>query len=224
MREGSPLTCISNFGNEAQIYTGAPSVDVKLDGQVLRQLDRNGLELPALGPANYEVGLDAVKELRKHWIAIGPERTLTVVLDSDPNSGTLLVQTDQNAPITVLVKEKEVKHGNSENGTFRVANLKAGKYLVRVTKDGYDTDFNEIEAEAHKWADTLVSFQFRRRSLVTSAGIIARLTAGSELFVDGNFLGTTQEDTRSISDLKPGAHIFRVEKGKQYQAIQRNVT
>ena len=36
---------ISNFGEQARIYTGAASMDVKLDGQPLGQVDRNGLDL-----------------------------------------------------------------------------------------------------------------------------------------------------------------------------------
>ena len=95
-------------------------MDVKLDGQALGQVDKNGLDLPKLTPANHELELGAGKDLRKHSIEIGPERTLTAIIGSDPNTGTLLVQTNEDdVALAVLVNGKEVKHGNTKKGAFR---------------------------------------------------------------------------------------------------------
>ena len=142
---------ISNFGDQTRIYTGTASVDVKLDGQALGQVDKNGLELPKLTPASHELEIGAGKDSRKHSIEIGPERTLTAVIGSDPNTGTLLVKTNEDdAAISVLLNEKEVKHGNSKKGVFRVGNLKAGKYVVRAAKEGFDADIGEQPAEVQK--------------------------------------------------------------------------
>ena len=87
---------ISNFGGQARIYTGAASVDVRLDGQPLGQVDRNGLDLPRPTLGNHELALGAAKDLRKHSIEIGSERNLTVIIESDPNTGTLVVQTNED--------------------------------------------------------------------------------------------------------------------------------
>ena len=119
------------------------------------------------------------------------------------------------------INGKEVKRGNSKKGTFRVANLKAGKYLVRAAKEGYDADFAEQPAEVQKGEDKTVSFQFRRTP--QTASVRVRLTPGSELFVDGSSLGTTQEDTRIVRELKAGAHTFRAQKGKQFQPSQKTL-
>src|ERR1035438_6101322 len=117
---------ISNFGDQTRIFTGAPPVDVRLDGHALGQLDKNGLDLARLTPANHQLELGAVKDPRKHAIATGPERTLTLIVDSDPNAGTLVVQTNEDdVAIVVLANAKEVKRGNTRKGTFRVASLKA---------------------------------------------------------------------------------------------------
>ena len=147
---------------------------------------------------------------------------MTVILESDPNTGTLLVQTnnEDDVAITVLVNGKEVKTGSSKKGTFR-ANLKAGKYLVRAAKEGYDADVAEQQAEVQKGEDKIVSFQFRRQPLLASVTI--RLTPGSELFVDGSSVGVTQEDTRVVRDLKAMVHTFRAEKGKQFQPNQKTL-
>jgi hypothetical protein len=218
-REVSALL-ISNFGDQTRIYTGASSVDVKLDGKALGQLGEGGLELPKLTPANHELELGAGKDSRKLSIEIGPERTLTAIIESDPNTGTLLVQTNEDdVAISVLLNGTEVKHGNSKNGTLRVANLKAGKYLVRAAKEGYDTDIAEQPAEVQKREDKKVSFQLRRQPLPASVSI--RLTPGSELFIDGSSKGITQEDTRVVGNLKAMLHTFRAEKGKQFQPSQK---
>ena len=106
-------------------------------------------------------------------------------------------------------------------GRFALANLKAGKYVVRAAKEGFDADVNEQAAEIQKGEDKRVTFQFRRKPQNATASI--RLTPGSELVVDGNSLGPTQEDTRIVRDLKAGAHTFRAQKGKQFQASQKTL-
>ncbi len=213
---------ISNFGEQARIYTGAALMDVKLDGQPLGQVDRNGLDLPRTTPGNHELALGPARDLRKHSIETGLERTLTVIVESDPNTGTLVVQTnEEDVSIAVTINGREVKRGNAENGTFRIANLKAGKYVVRAAKEGFDADVNEQPAEIQKGEDKRVTFQFRRKPQNATASI--RLTPGSELVVDGNSLGPTQEDTRIVRDLKAGAHTFRAQKGKQFQPSQKTL-
>lgn len=214
---------VSNFGDQTRIYTGAASVEVKLDGKALGQVDKNGLELPKLTPASHELEVGAGKDSRKHSIEIGPERTLTAVIGSDPNTGTLLVKTNEDdATISVLLNEKEVRHGTSKKGIYRVGTLKAGKYVVRAAKEGYDADLSEQAAEVQKGEDKTVTFQFRRRVQAAPGKVRLTMTPGSELFVDGTSMGT-QGDTRVLDNLKPMTHIFRAEKGRQFQAIQKTV-
>ena len=157
------------------------------------------------------------KDVRKHTIEINPERSLTAIIESDPNTGTLLVQTnEEGAAIVVLIPNgKDVKRGNSKKGPFRVSSLKAGKYLVRAVKEGYDVDFAEQQAEVVKGEDKTVSFLFRPRP--QSASVRVRLTPGSELFVDGSSLGTIPEDNRTVPGLKAGTHNFKAQKGRQFQ-------
>ena len=95
--------------------------------------------------------------MRKHTIEISPERSLTAIIESDPNTGTLLVQTnEEDAAIVVIPNGKEVKRGNSKKGPFRVGNLKAGKYVVRASKEGFDVDFAEQQAEIQKGRTTSI--------------------------------------------------------------------
>lgn len=211
---------VSNFGEQTRIYTGSAAVDVKLGDKVLGKVDKNGLDLPVLTPAKYDLQLGDGKEARKKSIDIGPERTLTAVVDSDPNTGTLLVQTNEdNVTVSVLSGTKEVAHGSSQKGVFRAPNLRAGKYVVRASKDGYDSDIAEQRLEIQKGEDKTVAFQFKARPTAASAKI--RVTPGAELLVDGASQGTSQDEVRTVANLKPGNHTFRAQKGKQYQPAQK---
>jgi hypothetical protein len=221
--QGVSALFVSNFGDQARVYTGASPVDVVLDGKALGQIDKNGLELPKLSAASHELVLGTGVNVRKHTIDISPERTLTAIIESDPNTGTLLVQTnEEDAAIAILLANgKEVKHGNSRKGPFRVGNLKTGNYLVRVSKEGFDVDLAEQQAEVKKGEDKTVSFQLRPRP--QSASVKVRLTPGSELLVDGSSVGVIQEDTRIVPGLKAGSHIFKAQKGRQFQPVQKSL-
>ena len=116
---------------------------------------------------------------------------------------------------------KEVKHGNSKKGAFRVGNLKAGKYLVRAAKEGYDVDVAEQPAEVQKGEDKTVSFQFRRRS--QAASVRVRLTRPVRSYSWTALRWGLPGRHSHRGDLKAMAHTFRAEKGKQFQASQKTV-
>lgn len=213
---------VSNFGAQARIYGNASSANVTLKGQKLGKLDKNGLDLPQLSPDRYDLEIGDGKEMRKRSIEIGPERTLTAIVDSDPNTGTLLVQTNENgANISVLGGGKEVARGQSQKGVFRAPNLKAGKYAVRASKDGYDTDTAEQTVDIQKGEDKTISFQFKARPVSANAKV--RLTPGSELFVDGVSQGTISDEFRTLDNLKPGGHVFRAQKGRQFRPSEKPI-
>ena len=212
---------VSNFGEQTRVYGSAASVNVKIDGQPAGRLEKSGLDLPKLSPASHELELDEGRDVRKKTIEIGPERTLTAIIDSDPNLGTLLVQTNQdNVTISVLANGKEVNQGQSPKGPYRT-NLKPGKYLVRAVKEGYDADPPEQTAEVRKGEDKPISFQLTLRPLLASVRV--HLTPGAELFVDDSSLGSTQEEVRAVANLKPGNHRFKAQKGRQFEPNQRDL-
>jgi serine/threonine-protein kinase len=204
---------VSNFGEQARIYASGPPVKVALDGQPLGDLDGRGIDLPKIAAARHEVELGQGNDLRKKTIEVGPERTLTAIVDTDPNTGNLLVVTnEENVTVVVLANGKEVKRGQTNNQRFRVAGLGARTYTVRASKEGFDPASGEQQAEVRKGEDKTVTFEFRRRPLLASVQI--RQTPGSELFVDGGSQGTTAEETRVIDKLPAAMHTFRASKAR----------
>jgi len=213
---------ISNFGEQGRIYTTGPPVQIKLDGQALGELNKNGLDLPKVSAGSHELVLGDKQDLRKKSADFGPSRTLTAIIDSDPNTGTLVVQTNEDGvTISVLAGGKEVKNGQTKDGRFRLPNLPAKAYTVRAAKDGYDVDSAEKSADVQKGQDTTVPFSFRRKPQFGSVRV--RVTAGSELLVDGSPVSAIAGEIYTLGNLKPGTHTFRAQKGKQYVANQRTV-
>jgi serine/threonine protein kinase len=213
---------ISNFGEQGRIYTTGPAVKLKLDGQALGDLTKNGLDLPKVSVGSHELELGDNKDLRKKSADFGPSRTLTAIIDSDPNTGTLVVQTNEDgAKISVLSGGKEVAHGETKGGRYRVSNLRAKSYVVKASKDGFDIDSAEQSADVQKGQDKTVAFALRRKPQTGLARL--RLTAGSELIADGAPIQGVIGDTYTIRDLKPGTHTFRAQKGKQFRPTQKSV-
>jgi eukaryotic-like serine/threonine-protein kinase len=213
---------ISNFGGQGRIYTTGPAVKIKLDGQALGQLNKNGLDLPNVPAGSHELELGENQDLRKKSADFGPSRTLTAIVDSDPNTGTLVVQANEDGvAIVVMDGGKEVARGATKDGRYRVSNLRAKSYVVKAAKDGYDTDTAEQSAGIQKGQDKTVAFAFRRKPQLVSARF--RLTAGSELFADGTMVATVPGETYTLPNLKPGMHTFRAQKGKQFVPKQKTV-
>ncbi|HEV3332901.1 MAG TPA: protein kinase [Bryobacteraceae bacterium] len=213
---------ISNFGEQGRVYTTGSPVKIKLDGQALGELTKNGLDLPKVAAGSHELELGENQDLRKKSADFGPNRTLTAIIDSDPNTGTLVVQTNEDgAAISVLSGGKEVARGVTKAGRYRVPNLRARGYVVRATKDGFDVDNAEQSADVQKGQDKTVAFAFRRRPQTGTARI--RLTVGSELIADGTPIQGVTGDTYTARELKPGTHTFRAQKGKQFLPNQKSV-
>jgi len=213
---------ISNFGDHGRIYTTGAPVKIKLDGQALGELTKNGLDFPKLTAGTHELELGENQDLRKKSADFGAARTLTAIIDSDPNTGTLVVQANEDgATITVLSGKKQIARGPIKNGRFRVSNLRAATYVVTAAKDGFDVDTGEQPAAIQKGQDKTVAFTFRQKPQTGLARV--HLTPGSELFADGSPVPGATGETYTVRDLKPGTHTFRAQKGKQFLPMQKAI-
>jgi serine/threonine-protein kinase len=211
---------VSNFGDKARIYAGGPAGKVTLDGAPIGELDRKGLDLPSLAAASHDLQVGDGADLRKKTIEIGPDRTLTAIIDADPNTGNLLVQTSEdNVTIVISANGKELARGQTTNRRYSKPALTPRAYTVRAFKEGYDAVPAEQTAEVRKREDKKVSFEFRRKAQPAVARI--RLTPGSELFVDSTSLGIIAEEFRIVDKLPAGTHTFRAQKARFQPANQR---
>jgi serine/threonine-protein kinase len=206
MREMAALL-VSNFGEQGRVYASNAPMKLKLDGQATRDLIPDGLDLPRLSAGNHELELGEGRNLRKKVIEIGPARVLTAIIDSDPNTGTLLVEADQDgADIVILAGNREIRRGQTRNGRYR-RSLAAKMYTVRAFKEGFDADPPEVQVDIQKGEDSRVAFKFQPR--IGTASVTIRSNPGAELFVDSNPLTTVPpEGVYTISGLSSGRHTF----------------
>ena len=215
---------VTNFGDKARIYTGNSPLQVKFDGQAIGELGASGLDLPKVSEANHELELGAGKDVRKKIFGTGPDRTLTVIIDSDPDTGTLLVQTNEDGvAISVLANGKDVvRTGETKGGRLRIPNLRARTYRISAAKPGYDSDLAQQQVEIRKGEDRTVTFEFRRRPVTVSVPV--RSSPGAEIYVDGNLAGTVPpEGIFTALNVTPGKHTFRSQKGKQFQPGEKTI-
>jgi serine/threonine-protein kinase len=204
-REMTPLIA-NNFGPVTKIFSGTKaSVPVRMNGQKVGDLTVNGLDLPTLAPNSYDLSIGDGKDAKIRTIEIGPARTLTVLLEADPNVGRLLVQTNEDgAAVVLLANGKEISRKVTQNHQAGFANLRVRGYTVQVSKDGFDTD-GEKSVDLTKGAETTVSIDLRRRS--KPGTILIKTTAAAEVFLDDRRVGQAQPDgSLEIPGITLGTH------------------
>jgi eukaryotic-like serine/threonine-protein kinase len=199
-QEMAPLI-VSNFGVKAKIYAGPTPVAAQLNGQAVGSLGPGGLDLPALTASNYELETGDGKTRN---IDASPNRTVTVLLQIDPNEGQLQVQTNEDDATVVLISNgKEQSRKTTQNKQVNFPHLRARGYVVQVSKDGYETEPQNVAIT--KGQSAAVSFNLRRRLALGSLKV--RSTPGAQISVDGRDAGTVGADgSVLVPSLAAGQH------------------
>jgi serine/threonine-protein kinase len=186
-REVAPLI-VNDFGSSAKIYgwSNTPT-PVQMNGQKLGDLKSDGLDLPPLQPANYELQVGDGKDAKTRTIEISPGRTITVLLEADPSVGRLLVRTTEDgATVVLLAGGREVARKTTVKGQASFTNVRTGPHSVQVMKDGYDTD-REKAVDIVKGVEANLSFELHRRTVPGTLQV--KTTPGAEVIVDGDRKG-----------------------------------
>jgi hypothetical protein len=215
---------VSNFGEQARILSGGQPVPVKVNGQTAGVLGKDGLDLPKLPAGTQQVELGVGSDLRTKSIDTGVERTLSVLIDSDPNTGNVLVETGLgDTQIEFLRSGKTVlKVTTAADGKRRVQGLPALTYDVQVSKPGFEADAPQRSVKVLKGQDQTISFQLRKK--VSFASAVIRTSPGARVFVDGRESGTAPENGLfPVSNLALGEHKFEAQL-RQYSPKSISVT
>ena len=210
------LIVVSSLGSEATVYSGSPEIRATLPGQDPQPLQADGLNLTGLGPDNHELAFDR-KDLPKIPIELGNAPALYVVLNSDPNVGSLYITANiENARLSI--DGREVKP--SKKGGWWIER-RPGMYAVKLSAEGYE-DFQD-QVEFARGALTKRKVELRARPKVASL-IIQGGTPGSEVWLDGARLTTLDGFGLAKQDgIAPGPHriTFRKEFFEPAPAIVR---
>ncbi len=210
---------VSNLGGKAKVHSSTPA-KVALDGQSAGDAGPGGLDLNNVTPGDHELALGEGAGQRKMVVSVGPSPALTVFLKSDRNVGTLVVVAGEDN-VRVFLNDK-VQPRQTRRGILRVPNLNVRDYKVRVEKDGFQNEPEQL-AVVKKGDETRLEFKLKPVPTVASANIRGAL-AGSEVLLDRKAVGTVQPDgTFALSNLTPGEHTVELRKD-QYRPkqIRRN--
>ena len=203
---------VSNFGDQARIFSGGQPVRVKVNGQPAGVLGKDGLDLPNLPTGLQRVELGEGNERRVKSIDTGAERTLSVLIESDSNTGNVVVETGlSDTQVEFLRSGKVVLQVTAgADGKARVQGLPALTYDVQVSKPGFEADAPRKSVKVLKGQDQTISFQLRQK--VVFASVVVRTNPGARVFVDGRESGTAAENgLLQVSNLAVGEHRFEVQ-------------
>ncbi len=218
-KEATPLV-VSNFGPLAKIYgSNATPVPVQLKGQPIGNLGPDGLDLPALEPSIYEL---AMGDGKKRNIDIGPNRTLSVLLEADPNEGYLLVQASEDGATVILTSNgKEYGRKTTQNREARFPHLRVRNYTVQVTKDGYDAE-QPKSIDIAKGQQATLAFELKHQTRL--AAILIKTVAGAQIVLDGRTIGpATSDGTLLLPNVVLGQHRIEA-RLKRYQPGSAQIT
>jgi hypothetical protein len=200
------VVAVASAQDHAWVHSDLGAVPLTIDGT---PAGAAGAEISGIAPGIHELALGTGKTRRTQMWSLQPAPTLTVFMTSDRNVGTLIVLTAQSgARVWLNGKEQASK---TQDGRLRIAGLDAGKYTVRVAKDGF-VDVPERQATIKKGEDATLEFQLQPIAVTASLAITGG-TPGTEVRLDQASLGVIRDDgSFSARGITPGTHVIDLRK------------
>ena len=201
---------VSNLGARAHVLSSFGPTQLLVDGQPAGQAGPAGLELSDLAPGEHELVFGEGNDEVRMLISSGPAPSLTAILKSDRNVGTLVVITGED-DVRVLLNNREVGR-KTRHGQLRLSNLEVGEHTVGVLKDGYQNE-PEQRVRIRKGDERKLEFRLRPIPIVASLVIRNAALAGAQVFLDGKLAGTVQADgSFSMANVPLGARTIGLRK------------
>jgi PEGA domain-containing protein len=201
---------VSNFQTDGKLRASVPTIKVSLDSQAIGQAGADGLDLKGLSAGFRELTLGEGEDAQKKLISIGPAPMLTaLILRPTVTAGTLTVVTGEDG-VSVFINGKESRR-KSQRGALRLPDMPAGPVKVRVQKDGYQPEPEQI-AEIKKGVETKLEFKLKPVPRMAALSIRGA-AAGAQVLIDGQSIGAIGPDgSFSASNIQPGEHTVEIRK------------
>ena len=207
--KGMHAVVMSNWGSHLHVYYSDPHAKVSLDSQPDAEVGADGIDFPNVAPGPHQLGLTNGNDRHTVPFDIGTAPTLTALLVSDQDIGSLLVVTGEDN-VKVYLNNKLQKR-TTQGGQLRIPNLAPQDYVVRVAKDGFQ-DVPEQPAAIRKGDVSRLKF------VLTPIPHLASLTmdgaaAGIAVFLDGASVGTVPSDGKfALATVSPGDHVIELHR------------
>jgi serine/threonine protein kinase len=198
---------VSNLGSQSRVYSSNSALMAGVSSETPQPISPEGLDLGDLKPGSEVVIVDA-GNARPLPIDTSNAPSLTLLLASDSTTATMQIEVNAvDTDMTILGGHKP-RHVHGTSTTYQ---LPPGKYVIRVTKDGYnavDRPFELKKGEVAKLPRIELTPIVTVSSLVISGG-----TPGAEILVDGVAAGAlSTEGAFSKNDISPGDHLIVLRK------------
>jgi serine/threonine-protein kinase len=203
---------VARSGAEARVYSSVEGAQATLDGKPAGAIATDGLAMKDLAPGPHEIMIDAPGgSHQKIAFDSGPSNRLVASFVTNQNLGVLRVLA--NDGVTVYLNGEKYRR-TTKNGRL-VLYLAPKQYAIRVEKEGFATPV-EQSVNLKNGEETKVEFKL----LPARAALSIRNAApGTEVWLDGNRIGTVRLDNSFSSDVDAGKHTISL-KNERYKPIQ----
>jgi len=198
---------VANLGASARVYTTDGSLKGGLKDQPAKPIPPEGLELTNLS-GNTEFVLDDGKSPRPVPIEVGNAPSLAVWLTSNPNAGTLEIETNvANADLYIDGrKRRPLRAGKNYIG------IEPGTHTISVAHDGYEPSPEQKVDLKRGEVRQLAAFTLKP-AVHTASLAIEGAPRDAEVWIDGRQLGSIGADGAfQRDDVTPGGHTVSLKK------------
>ena len=203
---------VARSGAEARLYSSVEGAQATLDGKPAGAIGADGLAMKDLAPGPHEIMIDAPGgSHQKIPFDSGPSNRLLAYFVTNQNLGVLRVLADDG--VTVYLNGEKYRR-TTKNGRL-VLYLAPKQYAIRVEKEGFAIPV-EQSVNLKNGEETKVEFKLLPARATLA---IRNAAAGTEVWLDGNRIGTVRSDNSFSSDVDPGKHTISL-KNERYKPIQ----
>ncbi len=210
--KGVHAVVVSNSANHLHVYYNDPHAKVSLDSQPDVEIGNDGIDIPNVAPGTHQLTLSQGSDRHNVAIDVGIAPTVTALLLSDQDIGTLLVATGE-ADVQVYLNNQLQKRTTTKDGQLRIPNLAPKGYTVRVAKSGFQNP-PEQQVSIHK--GDLAKVNFVLAPVAHSASLaIDGVVAGTSVLLDGVVVGTVQTDGKfRFPTVTAGDHVIELRRDR----------
>jgi len=204
------VVLVATLGDLLRIQSSLGPAKVSLDGQPSGELGPDGLELKAVAQGSHILSFGEGQNPLKLDVEVGSAPVFKVLLSSDRNVGSLLVVTgEDNAQ--VWLDNKPYARPTSQ-GKILISNRAVKKYVVRVVKDGFESNEPQQEVEIRKGEQSRLEFHLHPLPGAATVAIRDALPE-AQVLLDGKELGSVQADgSFSMPVTVLGQHTLEIRK------------
>ena len=200
---------LSNVSNHLHVYLSDSHATISLDGQPDLPIGSDGVDLPNVAPGQHQLTLNKGSDHHSVAIDVGTVPTLTAMLVSDQDIGTLLISTGQDDVQVYL--NNQLQKRPTKGGQLRIPNLSPKTYSIRVAKNGFQSSADQ-QVSIRK--GDLAKLNFVLTPITRSASLaIDGASAGTAVLLDGASVGSVQADGKfRLPNLSAGEHRIELRK------------